>query len=95
MREGPHAPMLWKALCRGAFFRVSHNRAAAYEPLPATFPRRVVPVTGQSADGEREIVTRAALTTNFRPGCPATCNARLPKALVEEASSGECTCQGQ
>jgi putative SOS response-associated peptidase YedK len=39
------------------FFRVSHNRAAAYEPLPAIFPRHVAPVIRQSADGEREIVT--------------------------------------
>jgi putative SOS response-associated peptidase YedK len=37
------------------FFRVSHNRAAAYEPLPAIFPGRVAPVVRQSADGEREI----------------------------------------
>ena len=39
------------------FFRISHNRAAAYEPLPAIFPRHVAPVIRQSADGEREIVT--------------------------------------
>jgi putative SOS response-associated peptidase YedK len=37
------------------FFRVSHNRAAAYEPLPAIFPGRVAPVVRQSVDGEREI----------------------------------------
>src|SRR5262245_57812757 len=37
------------------FFRVSHNRAAGYEPLPAIFPGRVAPVVRQSADGEREI----------------------------------------
>jgi putative SOS response-associated peptidase YedK len=38
------------------FFRVSHNRAAAYEPLPAIFPGRVAPIVRQSADGEREII---------------------------------------
>ena len=38
------------------FFRVSHNRAAAFEPLPAIFPGRVAPVVRQSADGERELV---------------------------------------
>ena len=37
------------------FFRVSHNRAAAFEPLSAIFPGRVAAVVRQSADGEREI----------------------------------------
>ena len=39
------------------FFRVSHNRSAAYEPASAIFPRHVAPVVRESADGEREIVT--------------------------------------
>jgi putative SOS response-associated peptidase YedK len=39
------------------FFRVSHNRTVAFEPLNAIFPRYVAPVVRQSADGEREIVT--------------------------------------
>ena len=39
------------------FFRVSHNRSAAYEPAAAIFPRHVAPVVRESADGEREIVT--------------------------------------
>jgi putative SOS response-associated peptidase YedK len=39
------------------FFRVSHNRAAAFEPVSAIFPRHVAPVVRQAADGEREIVT--------------------------------------
>jgi putative SOS response-associated peptidase YedK len=38
------------------FFRVSHNRAAAFEPVSAIFARHA-PVVRQSADGEREIVT--------------------------------------
>ena len=38
------------------FFRVSHNRAAAFEPLPAIFPGHVAPVVRHSADGERELV---------------------------------------
>jgi SOS response associated peptidase (SRAP) len=37
------------------FFRVSHNRSAAFEPVPAIFPGHVPPVVRQSADGEREI----------------------------------------
>jgi putative SOS response-associated peptidase YedK len=39
------------------FFRVSHNRTVAFEPLNAIFPRHVAPVVRYSADGEREIVT--------------------------------------
>jgi putative SOS response-associated peptidase YedK len=39
------------------FFRVSHNRSAAYEPASAIFPRHVAPVVRESTDGEREIVT--------------------------------------
>jgi putative SOS response-associated peptidase YedK len=38
------------------FFRVSHNRGAAFGPLSAIFPGHVAPVVRQSADGEREIV---------------------------------------
>ena len=43
------------------FFRVSHNRSAAYEPASAIFPRHVAPVVRESADGEREIVTMGVL----------------------------------
>ena len=39
------------------FFRVSHNRAAAFEPASAIFPRHIAPVVRHSADGERELVT--------------------------------------
>ena len=38
------------------FFRVSHNRTVAFEPLNTIFPRYVAPVVRQSADGGREIV---------------------------------------
>ena len=38
------------------FFRVSHNRGAAFEPLSAIFPGHVAPVIRQSSDGDREIV---------------------------------------
>jgi putative SOS response-associated peptidase YedK len=37
-------------------FRVSHNRAAAFEPSSAIFPRHIAPVVRITADGEREIV---------------------------------------
>jgi len=37
-------------------FRVSHNRAEAYEPLPAIFPGHVAPVVRQCDDGERDLV---------------------------------------
>jgi putative SOS response-associated peptidase YedK len=39
------------------FFRVSHNRSAAFKPASAIFPRHVAPVVIPAADGEREIVT--------------------------------------
>jgi putative SOS response-associated peptidase YedK len=39
------------------FFRVSHNRSAAFKPASAIFPRHVAPVVLPAADGEREIVT--------------------------------------
>ena len=38
------------------FFRVSHNRAASYEPLTAIFPGHTAPVVRASADGELELV---------------------------------------
>jgi len=37
-------------------FRVSDNRAYAFEPLPAIFPRTVAPIVRIAADGERELV---------------------------------------
>jgi putative SOS response-associated peptidase YedK len=37
-------------------FRVSHNRATAFEPLPAIFPGHEVPVVRSAEDGERELV---------------------------------------
>lgn len=36
-------------------FRVSHNRSAPIDPLPAIFPGHVAPVIRQSDDGEREL----------------------------------------
>jgi putative SOS response-associated peptidase YedK len=39
------------------FFRTSHNRTVAFEPLSAIFPGHVAPVVRQNADDEREIVT--------------------------------------
>jgi putative SOS response-associated peptidase YedK len=37
-------------------FRISHNRAGDYTPLPAIFPGHTAPVIRASADGERELV---------------------------------------
>ncbi|MGE3701415.1 MAG: hypothetical protein AB7G08_21925 [Hyphomicrobiaceae bacterium] len=37
-------------------FRISHNRAANYTPLPAIFPGHTAPVIRASGDGERELV---------------------------------------
>jgi putative SOS response-associated peptidase YedK len=41
------------------FFRVSHNRAAAFEPVSAIFPGHMAPIIKQSEDGERELVVRS------------------------------------
>jgi putative SOS response-associated peptidase YedK len=38
------------------FFRVSHNRAASFEPLSAIFPGHLAPVVRQTADNGREVV---------------------------------------
>jgi putative SOS response-associated peptidase YedK len=37
-------------------FRVSHNRAAAFEPMNAIFPNYNAPIVREAPDGEREIV---------------------------------------
>jgi putative SOS response-associated peptidase YedK len=39
-----------------ALFHVSDNRAFAFEPMPAIFPKSVAPVVRLAADGERELV---------------------------------------
>ena len=39
----------------GKLFRISHNRLAAIEPLPAIFPSNVAPVVRLAPDGEREL----------------------------------------
>ena len=38
-------------------FRVPHNRAASFDPLPAIFPGHTAPVVRTLADGDRELVT--------------------------------------
>lgn len=37
-------------------FRLGHNRAVAFEPLPAIFPGHIAPVVRLAADGEREML---------------------------------------
>ena len=37
-------------------FRVSHNRAAAFDPQSAIFPAGSAPIVRQTEDGERELV---------------------------------------
>ena len=37
-------------------FRVSDNRAPAFEPMAAIFPNYTAPVVRHAADGERELV---------------------------------------
>jgi len=57
------------------FFRVSHNRAAAFEPTSAIFPKHVAPVVRQADDGEREIVTMSW-------GFMLLQNGRAPRAVT-------------
>jgi putative SOS response-associated peptidase YedK len=57
------------------YFRVSHNRAAAFEPVSAIFPRHVAPVVRQTSDGAREIVRMSwgfMLLQNGRAPRPVT-----------------------
>ena len=66
------------------FFRVSHNRAVMFKPLPAIFPRHSAPVVRGTADGEREIVTMSwgfMLLQNGRAPRPVT-NVRDDKILL-------------
>jgi putative SOS response-associated peptidase YedK len=66
------------------FFRISHNRAASFEPSPAIFPRHVAPVVRCTADGEREVVTMNwgfMLLHNGRAPRPVT-NVRDDKILT-------------
>jgi len=66
------------------FFRVSHNRSAAFETLSAIFPRHMAPVVRQSADAEREVVMMSwgfVLLQNGRAPRPVT-NVRDDKILT-------------
>jgi putative SOS response-associated peptidase YedK len=66
------------------FFRVSHNRAASFEPVPAIFPRHMAPVVRQTVDKEREIVMMSwgfMLLQNGRAPRPVT-NVRDDKMLT-------------
>src|SRR5262252_1763958 len=66
------------------FFRVSHNRTAAFKPTGAIFPRHIAPVVRSADDGEREIVTMSwgfMLVQNGRAPRPVT-NVRDDKVLT-------------
>ena len=53
-------------------FRVSHNRAAAYEPRDAIFPGYQAPVVRKATDGERELVVlNWVLSSCRRTGHPS------------------------
>ena len=40
-----------------SLFRVPHNRAQQFDPMPAIFPGWSAPVVRRAADGERELLT--------------------------------------
>jgi putative SOS response-associated peptidase YedK len=66
------------------FFRVSHNRAARFEPSSAIFPRHFAPIVRYSADNEREIVVMSwgfMLLRSGRAPRPVT-NVRDDKILT-------------
>jgi len=66
------------------FFRVSHNRTAAFNPTRAIFPRHIAPVVRSAHDSEREIVTMSwgfMLVQNGRAPRPVT-NVRDDKVLT-------------
>src|SRR5262245_11557142 len=66
------------------FFRVSHNRATAFKPTGAIFPRHIAPAVRSGDDGEREIVTMRRgfmLLQNDRAPRPVT-HARDDKTLA-------------
>ena len=49
-------------------FRVAHNRAQVFEPLPAIFPGWSAPVVRVAADGERELVPMSWGFVLLQPG---------------------------
>src|SRR5215471_21610188 len=66
------------------FFRVSHNRTAAFNPTRAIFPRHIAPVVRSADDNEREIVMMSwgfMLVQNGRAPRPVT-NVRDDKILT-------------
>jgi putative SOS response-associated peptidase YedK len=66
------------------FFRVSHNRAAMFEPTSAIFPRHAAPVLRVTSGGDREIVTMSwgfMLLRDGRAPRPVT-NVRDDKILT-------------
>ena len=56
-------------------FRVSHNRAAAFEPLRAIFPGHIAPVVRRAADGGRELSLLSWGCVRLQPG-------RAPKRVT-------------
>jgi putative SOS response-associated peptidase YedK len=74
------------------FFRVSHNRAASFEPASAIFPRHVAPVIRRSADGELELATMSwgfMLLQQGRAPRPVT-NVRDDKILTSSFWKPSC-----
>lgn len=68
------------------YFRVSHNRAVAFKPTGAIFPRHFAPIVRRADNGEREIVTMSwgfMLLQNERAPRPVT-NVRDDKILTSK-----------
>ena len=49
-------------------FKVSHNRAAAFDPSPAIFPGHNAPIVRRAADGERKLVLLSWGLVLVQPG---------------------------
>jgi putative SOS response-associated peptidase YedK len=68
-------------------FRVSHNRAAIYEPRDAIFPGYQAPVVRKAADGEREPAVLNFRTVDGKGICPDShyCCANFARAAPDDS----------
>lgn len=53
---GRRGPALRRREAITGLFKVSDNRAYAFESMPAIFPKSVAPIVRVAEDGEREMV---------------------------------------
>ena len=66
-------------------FRVPHNRAASFDPLPAIFPGHSAPVIRTASDGEREL---SMMSWGFVLPMPGKAPRRVTNIRDDKARSG-------